>query len=37
MRAPRLDHLVAVLRKDLGFRVSEEVLRQAEEMAAEAI
>jgi uncharacterized protein len=36
-RAPGVEALVAVLRKDLGFRITDEVLRQAVEMAAEPI
>ena len=36
-RAPSLDELVAVLRKDLGFRITDDVFRQAVEMAAEPI
>jgi uncharacterized protein len=36
-RVPNVDGLVAVLRRDLDFRITDEVLRQAVEMAAAPI
>jgi len=36
-RAPELPGLVEVLRRDLDFRVSEEIVQQAIDLAAEPI
>lgn len=36
-RAPELDRMVRKLRRDLGFRVSDELVRQAVEMASQSI
>jgi len=36
-RAPELSDLVRILRRDLEFRVSDEIVRQAIDLAAEAI
>ena len=36
-RAPSADRLVAILRKDLDFRITDDVLRQAVQMAVEPI
>jgi len=36
-RTTNVEALVAVLRKDLGFRITDELVRQAVEMAAEPI
>jgi predicted nucleic acid-binding protein len=36
-RAPELDHMVKKLRRDLGFRASDELVRQAMEMASQSI